>query len=419
MQSPSSVTSVVPDENGLPSPPHKTSYPTPFWALPGAGLNLFEYQGRDLYERFHIPCAKGFVVESMEELEQKIGQAHYPVVVKAQVLVGGRGKAGGVKFADNAQELRTVTKAILGLDIKGHVTRKVMVAQKLDFAREFYLSFLVDRASRRHMVIFSADGGVEIESVPESRIFKATIDPLTGFQPFHARAVLLKSGLDADTQKQVAEIMRKLYAMYVQMDAELCEVNPLAVLKDGRVVAGDAKVVINDSALFRHKEFSQKDENLTPLEQEAREKGVALVQLDGDIGVMANGAGLTMATLDALTHFGGKPKIFLDLSGTDNPEKVAEAVRLMKKGRPAIMFLNLFGGITKCDTVAKGLVSVLKAEGVEFPIITRIKGTNAKEANEILHSFGLETANTLQEAAKKATEMAREPGKYKVVKASH
>jgi succinyl-CoA synthetase beta subunit len=335
------------------------------------------------------------------------------------VLVGGRGKAGGVKFAENAQELRTVTKSILGLDIKGHITRKVMVAQKLDFAREYYLSFLLDRATRRYMMIFSPDGGVEIESVPEERIFKVTIDPMTGFQPYHARAVLLKSGLDADTQKQIGEIMRKLYRMFVEMDAELCEVNPLASLKDGKVVAGDAKVVLNDSALYRHPEFKQRDENLTDLEQEAREKGVALVQLDGDIGVMANGAGLTMATLDALTHFGGKPKIFLDLSGTDNPEKVAEAVRLMKKAKPSVMFLNLFGGITKCDTVAKGLVSVLQKEGVDFPIITRIKGTNAKEANDILQSFGLETASTLQEAAKKASEMAREPGKYKVVKASH
>jgi succinyl-CoA synthetase beta subunit len=381
-------------------------------------MNLFEHQGRELYERYGIPCAKGYVVESMQDLESKIGQTHFPVVVKAQVLVGGRGKAGGVKFADDAAQLREVTKSILGLNIKGHVTKKVMVAQKLDFAKEYYMSFLVDRASRRHMLIFSADGGVEIESVPEERIFKATIDPMTGFQPFHARAVLLKSGLAAETQKQITAIMAKLYKMYVDMDAELCEVNPLASLKDGTVVAGDAKVVLNDSALFRHKEFQQRDENLTDLEQEAREKGVALVQLDGTIGVMANGAGLTMGTLDALTQFGGKAGVFLDLSGTDNPEKVAEAVRLMKKAKPAVMFLNLFGGITKCDTVAKGLVSVLQKEGVDFPIITRIKGTNAKEANEILHAFGLETANTLQDAAKKASEMAKDPGKFKVVRAS-
>jgi succinyl-CoA synthetase beta subunit len=380
-------------------------------------MNLFEYQGRDLYERYGIPCAKGYVVESMQDLESKIGQTHFPAVVKAQVLVGGRGKAGGVKFADDAAQLREVTKSILGLDIKGHVTKKVMVAQKLDFAKEYYASFLVDRATRRHLLIFSPDGGVEIESVPESRIFKTAIDPMTGFQPFHARAVLLKSGLDADTQKQIAALLARLYRMYVEMDAELCEVNPLASLRDGTVVAGDAKVVLNDSALFRHRDFQQRDESLTDLEQEAREKGVALVQLDGAIGVMANGAGLTMATLDALTHFGGRPKIFLDLSGTDNPEKVAEAVRLMKKAKPAVMFLNLFGGITKCDTVAKGLVSVLQKEGVDFPIITRIKGTNAKEANEILHSFGLETANTLQEAAQKASEMAKEPGKYKIVRA--
>jgi succinyl-CoA synthetase beta subunit len=381
-------------------------------------MNLYEYQGRELYERFGVPCAKGFVVESMAELDQKAAQAHFPVVVKAQVLVGGRGKAGGVKFADNAQQLREVTQSILGLNIKGHITKKVMVAQKLDFKAEYYASFLIDRATRKFMLIFSPDGGVEIESVPENRIFKTTIDPLSGFQPFHARAVLLHSGLDGDTQKQIGIMLEKLYAVFVKMDAELVEVNPMAKLADGRVVAGDAKVVLNDSALFRHKEFQQRDETMTELEQEAKNKGVALVELDGNIGVMANGAGLTMGTLDALTQFGGKAGVFLDLSGTDNPEKVAEAVRLMKKAKPAVMFLNLFGGITKCDTVANGLVSVLRKEGVEFPIITRIKGTNAKEANEILHSFGLETANTLQEAAKKAAEMARAPGQYKVVKAS-
>lgn len=381
-------------------------------------MNLYEYQGRELYERFGVPCAKGFVVESMAELDEKAPQAQFPVVVKAQVLVGGRGKAGGVKFADNAQQLREVTQSILGLNIKGHITKKVMVAQKLDFKAEYYASFLVDRATRKFMLIFSPDGGVEIESVPEDRIFKTTIDPLSGFQPFHARAVLLKSGLDADVQKQIGAMLAQLYTIFVKMDAELVEVNPMAKLADGRVVAGDAKVVLNDSALFRHKEFQQRDETMTELEQEAKIKGVALVELDGNIGVMANGAGLTMGTLDALTQFGGKAGIFLDLSGTDNPEKVAEAVRLMKKAKPAVMFLNLFGGITKCDTVANGLVSVLRKEGVEFPIITRIKGTNAKEANEILHSFGLETANTLQEAAKKAAEMAREPQKYKVVRAS-
>jgi succinyl-CoA synthetase beta subunit len=381
-------------------------------------VNLYEYQGRELYEKYNIPCAKGFVVESMQELESKITQAAYPVVVKAQVLVGGRGKAGGVKFAENAAELKTVTKGILGLDIKGHITKKVMVAQKLDFAKEYYMSFLVDRATRRHMLIFSADGGVEIESVAEDRIHKVTIDPLTGFQPFHARAVLQKTTLDADTQKQITSIMAKLYKMYVDMDAELCEVNPLASLKDGKVVAGDAKVVLNDSALFRHKEFQQRDETMTELEQDAKNAGVALVQLDGNIGVMANGAGLTMGTLDALTQFGGKAGVFLDLSGTDNPEKVAQAVRFMKKAKPAVMFLNLFGGITKCDTVAKGLVEVLKKEGVDFPIITRIKGTNAKEANEILHSFGLETASTLQDASKKAAEMAKNPSAYKVIRAS-
>lgn len=370
-------------------------------------MNLFEYQGRELYERFNVPCAAGFVVASLDELDARVGNAPLPAVVKAQVLVGGRGKAGGVQFAGDAAGLRQHVADILGMDIRGHTVHKVMVAERLDFAAEYYLSFLIDRASRKFMMIFSPDGGMDIESVPEGRLWKVVIDPLTGFQSFHARAALAASGLDAATQRQVAAVMAKLYRLFTDMDCDLVEVNPLARLSDGRVVAGDAKVTINDSALFRHPEFKRRDETLTDLEQEARDKGVAFIQLDGNIGVIANGAGLTMATLDALNEFGGKAGVFLDLSGTDNADKVAEAVLLMKRAAPDVMLLNLFGGITKCDTVAKGLVKVVKEHGIDFPIITRIKGTNEKEAKQILHEFGFRTANTLQEAAKLASQVGK------------
>lgn len=371
-------------------------------------MNLFEYQGRDLYERFHVPCARGFVVESLEDLEARVADVQYPVVVKAQVLVGGRGKAGGVRFAHDEAELRTHVGNILGMDIKGHVANRVMVAQMLDFAAEYYLSFLIDRNTRGYMMIFSPDGGVDIEGVPEDRLFKVPIDPLTGFTDAHARQALRHSGLDVETQAQVEDLMASLYGMFTGMDAELVEVNPLAKTTDGTVVAADSKVVINDSALFRHPEFQQRDESLTDLEQEARDQGVALIELDGNIGVIANGAGLTMATLDALTHFGGRPRTFLDLSGTDNEEKVAQAVRLMKKSKPGVMLLNLFGGITRCDTVARGLVHVIEDEGVDFPIITRIKGTNEAQAKEILAKHDFEVANTLQEACEKASRMAKD-----------
>ncbi len=369
-------------------------------------MDLYEYQGRDLYERFDIPCAKGFVVASLEDLEKHIPDVSYPVVVKAQVLVGGRGKAGGVKFAHDEAELRQHVEAILGMDIKGHIAHQVMVAQMLDFSEEYYCSFLIDRNARGYLMIFSQDGGMDIESVPEDRLAKIPIDPLVGFTDAHAEAAFAKTTFDAATQAAVKPLMQNLYRMFVEMDCELVEVNPMAKTTDGRVVAADSKVTINDSALFRHPEFQQRDQSLTDLEQEARDKGVALIELDGNIGVIANGAGLTMATLDALTHFGGKPRTFLDLSGATDPEKVAEAVRLMKKSNPGVMLLNLFGGITRCDVVAQGLVSVIDNEGVDFPIITRIKGTKEDEAKQILASYGFTVADTLQEAAQKATEMA-------------
>ncbi len=371
-------------------------------------VDLYEFQGRDLYERFDIPCAKGFVVTSMDELESHMDSVAYPVVVKAQVLVGGRGKAGGVKFAHNADELREHTQSILGMDIKGHVAHQVMVAQMLDFAEEYYCSFLIDRNARGYLMIFSQDGGMDIESVPEERLAKISISPLEGFTDAHADAAFEKTTFDDATKEGVRDIMHKLYKMFVEMDTELVEVNPMAKTTDGAIVAADSKVTINDSALFRHPEFQQRDQSLTDLEQEARDQGVALIELDGNIGVIANGAGLTMATLDALSHYGGQPRTFLDLSGATDPEKVAQAVRLMKKSNPGVMLLNLFGGITRCDVVAQGLVSVIDNEGVDFPIITRIKGTKEAEAKEILASYGFTVADTLQEAAQKATEMAKD-----------
>ncbi len=371
-------------------------------------MDLYEYQGRDLYERFGVPCAKGFVVESIGDLDERLGDVTYPVVVKAQVLVGGRGKAGGVKFAHNEDELKGHVQAILGMDIKGHVAHQVMVAQMLDFAEEYYCSFLIDRNARGYMMIFSQDGGMDIESVPEARLAKISIDPLEGFTDAHAEAAFAKTTFDDETKAGVKGLMESLYKMFVEMDAELVEVNPMAKTTDGAIVAADSKVTINDSALFRHPEFDQRDQSLTDLEQEARNHGVALIELDGNIGVIANGAGLTMATLDALTHYGGKPRTFLDLSGATDPEKVAEAVRLMKKSNPGVMLLNLFGGITRCDVVAEGLVKVIDHEGVDFPIITRIKGTKEAEAKVILEKYGFKVADTLQEAAQLATDMAKD-----------
>ncbi|MHB8586124.1 MAG: ADP-forming succinate--CoA ligase subunit beta [Thermoplasmatota archaeon] len=368
-------------------------------------MKLYEYQGREVFERFGVPAPKGVVISKPEELDAVAGRLEFPVVVKAQVLVGGRGKAGGIQFADNVADAKTKARAILGMSISGHLVKKVFVVQKLDLAKEFYLSVLLDRSTRTPLVLFSTEGGVEIETVPDDKIRRVHVHPFTGFQPYHSRALFGSAKLEPAIVKQLEDLVRKLVRAFSESDAELLEVNPLGITRDGRVVAADAKVILDDDAHFRHMDIEEPTEEKTVLEQEAEEKGIAFIQLDGDIGVIANGAGLTMATLDAINHYGGKPGVFLDLGGTDDPEKVRECVLLMKKAQPRVMLLNLFGGITKSDTVAKGLKMVLDQEKIPFPIVTRIKGVNEEQARAILKEAGLHTANTLQEAAKLTVEV--------------
>jgi succinyl-CoA synthetase beta subunit len=370
-------------------------------------MKLYEYQGRQVFERFGIPTPSGVVVSSLDELEKAKGQLRYPLVVKAQVLVGGRGKAGGIQFADNEAQAREKARQVLGMDIKGLTVEKVFLVQKLDFARELYTSVTLDRSTRSLLVLYSEEGGVEIESVPDEKIRRVHVHPYTGFTSYHARALLKGSTLGADQQKQLVGIWTKLVTAFSAMDAELLEINPLAVTPQGQVVAADAKVILDDDAAFRHPDFEEPKEDKTPLEWEAEEKGIAFIQLPGKIGIIANGAGLTMATLDAIKHYGGEPGVFLDLGGTDNPEKVRECVLLMKKAEPTVMLLNLFGGITKSDTVAKGLKMVLDQEKIPFPIVTRIKGVNEEEARAILKEAGLYTTNTLQGAAKLTVEIEK------------
>ena len=368
-------------------------------------MKLYEYQGRQVFERLGIPTPKGVVVSSMEELEKVRDQLVYPLVVKAQVLVGGRGKAGGIQFADNWEEARAKTRQVLGMSIKGLTVEKVFLVQKLDFAKELYCSVLLDRSTRTPMLLFSEEGGIEIEAVADEKIKRIHVHPFLGWQAYHTRRLFEGSTLPPDVQKQVAEIAKRLVAGFHSMDAELLEINPMAITPQGKVYAADAKVILDADAEWRHPEFPAAEEELTPLEREAAEKGIAFIQLEGRIGIIANGAGLTMATLDAIKHYGGEPGIFLDLGGTDNPEKVRECVLLMRKADPTVMLLNLFGGITKSDTVAKGLKMVLDQEKIEFPIVTRIKGVNEDEARAILKEAGLYTTNTLQEAAKLTVEI--------------
>jgi succinyl-CoA synthetase beta subunit len=372
-------------------------------------MKLLEHQGKRILQEAGIPVPRGVLVTDPARFAEEAREAPYPSVVKAQVLVGGRGKAGGIQFANDPREAEAHTTKIIGMQISGLRVDSVYIEERLDVGKELYAACLIDRSTRKTLLLFSPDGGIEIESVPEERIARIQIDPLAGFQPFHARQALAVLGNDygPDERKQIATMLRRLYIAFKARDAELLEINPLVITKDKKAIAADAKAIINDSARFRQTDLESIEEEYTALEREARRENIAFIQLDGTIGVIANGAGLTMATLDALNEYGGNAGVFLDLGGTDDPEQVARAMRLMKKAKPSLILVNLFGGITKCDTVARGIKNVMEQEGLDCPVVARIKGTNEREAKEILKDAGFLTTDTLQDAAKKASELEK------------
>jgi succinyl-CoA synthetase beta subunit len=366
-------------------------------------MKLFEYRGKELFNNYGIAVPNGRLVKD----DNDFSGLNFPFVLKAQVPIGGRGKAGGIKSADNLEDAKEKFSNIMGMDIKGYTVRKVLAEEKVDIKKELYLSITLDRSKRTPLIMASGEGGMDIESVPDNKIFKEWVNPMIGIQSFHIRGIVSKLNLEKEEGKGVAKVLSKIYKLFREYDCELVEINPLIIKKDGGVMALDSKVNINDDALYRHTDLVPEVVELTPLEKDAKEKGIAFIQLEGNIGVIANGAGLTMATLDALTNYSGKGGVFLDLGGTDDPEKVKQAFELMKKAKPKVIFLNLFGGITRCDTVAKGVKEVITKEGIDCPVITRIKGCNEAEAKDILKDAGLITGTTLQDAAQKSSDLAR------------
>ena len=363
-------------------------------------MKLFEYKAKELFKKHGIPIPEGQVITRPEEIRGIPG----PVMVKAQVLIGGRGKAGGIKPANSVDEARKVASQILGMNIRGYITKRVLVEQRLQVGRELYLGLTVDRSKRGLLLMASPDGGMDIESVPEDRILMLSIDPLIGYQPFMGRRVASFMKLRDDQAAQVSAISQRMYELMRGEDAELAEINPLVITSEGKVVAGDGKVTIDSDALFRHKELDSLEEDLTPLEEKAKRLDIAFVQLDGNIGVIANGAGLTMATLDSINMYGGKAGVFLDLGGTDDPEKVKEAMLLMAEANPKVILLNIFGGITKCDTVAEGVLEAKQAREIKVPIVARIKGVNEEKGRDMLRDAGVIPASGLSEAAEKASQ---------------
>ena len=379
-------------------------------------MKLHEYQAKEIFANFGIPVLPGKVAFSADEVERISQEIGYPVVVKAQVHVGGRGKAGGIQIARNAVELRENALKILSMQIKGIPVKKVFVTQAVEIRDEYYLGITVDRQARKLVLMLCASGGVDIEEVaavsPE-KIAKVHIDPLVGLHDFQITKVIYGSQVDLSKAKEIREIIRNLYRCYMEVDASLAEINPLAVTIDGQVIALDAKLLIDDNALFRHSDLEQMREvgaDLDELEEEAQDLGLAYVHMPADkrgpIGVMGNGAGLVMNTMDEVARAGGKPNNFLDIGGTATAEVVEKALlHILKDDMVKGVFINVFGGIVRCDVVAQGLIKAYERLERKVPIVLRITGTNEDIARQMLEETPLQYASTTTEGAVKIVEL--------------
>ena len=376
-------------------------------------MKLHEYQSKNIFASYGVPIPKGRVAATPDEAKEIAEELGGRVVVKSQVLVGGRGKAGGVKLANSPEEAKELAAEILAMEIKGLPVRKVLIDEAANIESEIYLGITNDRAARKPVMMASAAGGVEIEEVarltPE-KIIKVHIDPLLGLQGYQTRDIAAGIDLDRAYWKEFAKIANGLWKAYVGSDATLAEINPLVITKEKHLLAVDGKMLIDDNALFRHPDLAEmRDIDVeTPSETEARKYGLSYIQLDGEIGCMVNGAGLAMTTMDIVKLFGGSPANFLDIGGGAGAEKVSAALRIIlsDKNVKAVLF-NIFGGITRCDEVAKGILTALDEVKPDVPMVIRLVGTNAKEGRELIAAANMVTAETLAEAAQKAVEIAK------------
>jgi succinyl-CoA synthetase beta subunit len=378
-------------------------------------MDLLEYQGKQLFARRGVPVPRGVPATTVEEAVAGADELGYPCVVKAQVLIGGRGKAGGIKLANDRREAEDHARAILGMDIRGFTVHEVWVEQASDIAAEYYASIVFDRAAKKPLVLLSTQGGMDMEEVaardPQA-IARLHVDPLLGFQDFHARRLAFDAGVDADVIRPIGALLAKLYDAFVGEEATLVEVNPMIVTGDRSVVALDAKVTLDDSALFRHadnanlRDVSGED----PQERMARERGLTYVKLDGNIGVLGNGAGLVMSTLDVVALAGGSPANFLDAGGGAKADEITSAVEviLSNEAVTAVLF-NIFGGITRCDEVARGLIEAFDRVKPSVPFVVRLDGTNDEQGRRLLAEAELpnvHTEATMLDAARRVVELA-------------
>ena len=379
-------------------------------------MDLHEYQGKQLFARFGIPVSDGLLATTPAEARAAAEEIGGTVVVKAQVLIGGRGKAGGIKLANDPDEAAARAAEILGMDIRGHTVEKLWIERASDIAREYYLSLTFDRSAKKPLFMFTTQGGMDIEEVAATSpdaLVRLHVDPLEGCHPWHARRLVYAGGVeDPGEQKQIAAIVTKLYDAFVGVDAMLCEINPLIVTPDGEVRALDSKFTVDDNALYRHPDVAEMRDvaGSDPLEVLAREKGVTYVKLDGEVGVLGNGAGLTMSTVDVVTFVGGRPANFCDLGGGGDAQGVVDALEVITRD-PQVrsIFFNIFGGITRCDEVARGILQAVGQMGLEQPIVVRLDGTNAEEGRRILGEAALPNLHaeaTMLDGARRAVELA-------------
>lgn len=377
-------------------------------------MKVHEYQAKGLFADYGVPVDKSILCKTPEEAVaayKKLGVQR--CVVKAQVHTGGRGKAGGVKLATNETEVRQYANAILGMDIKGFVVDRILIGEAVNIKAEYYISIVIDRKSKGAILMLSREGGMDIEAVAKDtpeKIFKIAIDSAIGLTDFKAREAAFKLFDDMAQVKQAVPLFQKLYRLFIEKDASLAEINPLVLTQEGDLKAIDAKMTFDNNALYRHPDIFAMFEP-TPeeqKEQEAKEKGFSYVNLGGEIGCMVNGAGLAMATMDMIKLYGGNPANFLDIGGSSNPQKIVEAMKLLLADRHVrVVLINIFGGITRCDDVAKGLIEAFKTLQTNLPIVIRLTGTNEKEGRELLKGTSFIVAETMSEAGRKAVEAAR------------
>ncbi|MGI6073469.1 MAG: ADP-forming succinate--CoA ligase subunit beta [Fermentimonas sp.] len=377
-------------------------------------MKIHEYQAKELFSKYGIPIERFEVCRSVDEAVEaysKLGSD--AVVIKAQVHTGGRGKAGGVKIAHNLTEVKEHASNILGMNLKGYIVDRILVGQAVDIKEEYYMSYVVDRNTKSTILMLSTEGGMDIEEVAKTspdKIQKFAIDPFVGVTDYFARKVGFILFDDAKLVNKLVPIMKNFYQLFITSDASLLEINPLVLTGGGDIVAIDAKMTFDDNAIYRHPDIHALNEpsEEEKKENEAKSKGFSFVNLGGEIGCMVNGAGLAMATMDMIKLYGGNPANFLDIGGSSNPNKVIEAMKLLLSDKNVkVVLINIFGGITRCDDVAKGLLEAFKQITIDIPIVIRLTGTNEKEGRELLKGTEFHVAKTMGEATQKAVELSQ------------